>query len=288
MRTQLLGTLTVDDDRLRRDLAVAETFTYSDAYSDYVCGGLWRSCMLWSVGGEPGDGVITEYDHDRPSAVTPFGEQVPYLRSLIEQTFDLAHLNFVRLAVIANSVVIPHRDLLDLGEIPTTRRNTHRIHVPLVTNEQCFFAEDDLVFRMKANEVWALDASREHSAASFSTVDRIHLMADFCAVDQPRSLVKLPPAGVGIPPSSICHREALKDEVRDALLDLAAVIDSDNYKDVFAIVIKAHYRYDGGAGFVWETLSEIARRSEAPDVMEKVSTLHQHFLITGSDQKVGR
>ncbi|MEX5712627.1 aspartyl/asparaginyl beta-hydroxylase domain-containing protein [Parafrankia sp. FMc6] len=277
MRTRMLGRAALDESAVRRDLDLAGSFRYSDAYSDYLCGGPWRSCMLWAPGGDAGDGLVTNYDHDLPSGLTRYGDQLTYLAAVTERLFDLDHLNFARLAVISNSVIIPHRDLLELDEIPGSRRNAHRIHIPLKTDDQCFFAEDNLVFRMGFGEVWALDASREHSAASFSSRSRIHLVLDFTDVPDPASLVRLPADQGSDPPEHA--RPPLDDGERDALLALAEVIDRDNCRDVLAIVVKAHFRRDGGAGFVWTTMREIARRSGDPAVVGLVRQLHDHFLI---------
>lgn len=283
MHTQRVGRVELDEAALLRDVERSADFVFSDAYSDYLCGGPWRSCMLWSTGGTRGDGVITNYDHGRPPARTEYAARVPYVTSLIERWFDLEHLNFARLAVISNSVIIPHRDLLELSELPADARNVHRVHVPLVTNERCFFSEGNVVYRMRAGEVWFFDSSRIHSAASFSEEPRIHLMLDFSNVDDVAKLVALAPAGeAGIPEDSVCAREPLTGRERDSLLSLAAVIDEDNYRDVFSIVIRKHYRKDGGEDFVWSTLHEIARRSGNEAVARKIDDMHRYFLIERS------
>lgn len=49
-------------------------------------------------------GVVTNYDHDRPVA-------------------DLDRLNFVKLAKVQSSVIITHRDSLELGELADETRN---------------------------------------------------------------------------------------------------------------------------------------------------------------------
>ena len=281
--TQMVGQLELDADRVRADLDRAATFRFSEAYSDYLSGGPWKSLMLWASGGEGGDGLITNYDHSRKSAVTPFGEQLPYLRKLVEDSFQLENLNFARLAEMTDSVTFPHRDLLELEDIPAESRNAHRMHIPLVTNDGALFTENNVVYRMHAGDVWFFDASREHGAAVLSTQTRTHLILDFTDAGRAADVVRfeLTPSG-GIPEDRICKREVLTDDERAALHRLADVIDLENWRDIFGIVAKKHYRRDGGENFVWGTLMEIGRRSTYPAVLAKVAEQQRFFLMERS------
>src|SRR6266540_1237104 len=249
MRTRYVTTLPLDAARLAKDLELSASFQYSEAYSDYLIGGPWKSCMLWAPGGDSGDGVVTNYQYDQGATFTEYGRQLPYLQELITETVEPARLQFVRLAMVANSVIIPHRDLLELKDLPETSRNAHRMHIPLVTNPSCFFNEGNVVFRMREGELWFLDASEIHSVASFSTEPRIHMMLDF--VEGPGELLKVEDARAGIPAGRVVDRPPLPDRDRAALLRLADVLTMDTVNDVFSIVIKTHYRHDGGDGFVW-------------------------------------
>lgn len=283
MRTQRVGRLDLDEHALGEELRRSHDFLYSDAYSEYLCGGPWRSCMLWSVGGARGDGLVTNYDHQERTRKTPYGEQMPHLAAVVERSFNLEHLRFARLAVISNSVIIPHRDLLELDDVPAHARNAHRIHVPLVTSEHCYFSEDDTVYRMKFGEVWFFDSSVMHSAASFSPDWRVHLMLDFSDVTRGDELLRFPLGdGPGIPRDSICERPALGDEEHAQLMALARIVDVDNLRDVFGIVIKKHYRRDGGPDFVWRTMREIAGRSRNSAVMSKIDELYGYFMVKRS------
>lgn len=236
--------------------------------------------MLWNRSGAVGDGIVTHYDYDKPARKTRYAEQLPYLSEIIERTFDLEHLNFARLAVISNSVIIPHRDLLELGNVPLSVRNAYRFHLPLITNEHCYFSEGEVVYRMKFGEVWFFDSSRIHGAASFSEQCRVHLMLDFADVENPGTLVKLEPqGGARIPQENILVRVAMTGVERESLSTLAAVIDADNYRDIFSIVIKKQYRKNGGDNFVWDMMEKIAELSRDEAVAAKVKELHQYFLI---------
>ena len=280
MDTQRVGKLTIDRSRLQVELERSAAFEYSHAYSEYLCGGPWRSCVLWSAGGDNGDGLVTNYDFDQPCAPTPYAQQLPYVRELVENNFNLGRLTFGRLAVISNSVIIPHRDLLELSEVPVEARNEHRVHVPLRTTDDAFFSEGDVVYRMHVGDVWFLDASKVHSAASFSEEERVHLILDFSDVDDGTPLVSLASNGNrGIPSDSVYVRAPITDHERDALIGLGSVLNTDNCRDVFSIVIKAHYRRDGGENFVWNTMLAIADACDDDSVREKVHAMRRYFLI---------
>lgn len=286
MRTRLVGALDLEPDALAKDLATARGFSYSHAYSEYLCGGPWRSSMLWTTDGETGDGVVTSYAHDSQRGFTPNGHQLPYLRDLIEANFDTDRLNFARLAAVSNSVIIPHRDLLELAEIPDDQRNTHRVHVPLATNDMCFFSEEDQVFSMRVGEVWTLNAANIHSVAALSTEDRIHLILDFVGIGDPDSLVRLPSGSAqhaGIPPECLRIRPPLQAERRAALVALADVATPENLRDVFSIVIKESFFRDGGAGFVWQIFGEIAQRTTNAAAAAQIDELYRRFLLEGTD-----
>ncbi|WP_369174215.1 aspartyl/asparaginyl beta-hydroxylase domain-containing protein [Streptomyces sp. R28] len=281
MRTHYVGDTPLDDDRLTKDLEQSDSLTWSEAYSDYVFGGAWKSCMLWARGGDAGDGVVTHYDHERPAAFTEFADQLPYLRELIESVADLDRLNFVRLAKVQNSVIIPHRDLLELADLADETRNAHRMHIPLVTNEDCFFNEGDTVFRMRRGEVWFLDASEIHSVAVLSSQERVHLMFDFVDVPSPKPLTTVRGAGpdAGIPADRTLKRPPLTDAEHAGLMRLADILTPETVNEVFSIVIKRHFRSDGGESFVWRTMTDIARAAADPAVLAHVEELRRHYTL---------
>lgn len=284
MRTHFVGEVALDLARLEADLERSRSFTWSEAYSDYVFGGSWKSCMLWAPGGDAGDGVVTNYAYDRKAAITAYGEQLPYLAELIRDTADLDRLNFARLALVTNSVIIPHRDLLELTGLPDDARNEHRMHIPLATNDDCYFNEDDVVYRMRRGEVWFLDASRIHSVAVLTAEPRIHLMLDFVDTPGAGSFTRVTGGGVetGIPADRIVTRPPLGDGERAAVAGLAPLLCMDTFDEVFSIVIKKHFRRDGGADFVWNTMLELAARSPDPAVLPHAVELHKHYTLDRS------
>jgi hypothetical protein len=284
MQTRYLATIPLDGPRLEKDLEQSASFRYSEAYSNYLIGGPWKSCMLWAAGGDSGDGLLTNYEYGHSPAITEYGKQLPYLQDLITSTVDLTRLNFVRLAIFSGSVIVPHRDLLELSGLPADKRTAHRLHIPLVTHENCFFSEDNVVYRMRAGEAWSFDASRVHAVASLSDTPRIHLIFDF--VDRPGagSLITIEEESRdrGIPAGRTVPRPPLSDSDRASLMRLADVLTLENFREVFSIVIKKHFRCDGGDDFPWATMTAIARDCKDPAVLPYTLELRRYYTLERS------
>jgi hypothetical protein len=105
-------------------------------------------------------------------------------------------------------------------------------------------------------------------------------MLDFAPIDDPHKLVKFEAdQRREIPSESICARREITVAEQAALQSLAGVIDLDNYRDIFSIVIKKHYRKNGGDNFVWNTLLGIAAGSNNTEVVSKIHELYRYFLI---------
>jgi Aspartyl/Asparaginyl beta-hydroxylase len=52
-----------------------------------------------------------------------------------------------------------------------------RLHIPIVTNEGCFFINNDIVGKMhKPGVVYLFDVASKHTAVNASREDRIHLV----------------------------------------------------------------------------------------------------------------
>ncbi|MEO3808377.1 aspartyl/asparaginyl beta-hydroxylase domain-containing protein [Sphaerisporangium sp. B11E5] len=287
MRTRYVTTVELDEARLAKDLEQSASFHYSEAYSNYLIGGPWKSAMVWATGGDTGTGVLTNYAYDQRSTFTEYGGQLPYIQELITDVADLSRLQFVRLAVFSDSVIIPHRDFLELSDVPEEARSAHRLHIPLVTHDNCFFSEDNVVYRMRAGEIWYFDAARIHSVASLSSEPRIHLIFDFADRSGAGPLVNGEPEaeGEGIPAGRRVERPPLPDARRANLLRLADVLTMDNFREVFSIVIKTHFRWDGGENFAWDTMTGLARACEDPAVLPHTLNLQRYYTLDRSGSK---
>ena len=69
---------------------------------------------------------------------------------------------------------IPHP--VDQGE---TLAKSHRMHLPIITNEQNLFSVGDTKVHMKPGELWEINNRREHGVVNGGSEDRIHLIVDY-------------------------------------------------------------------------------------------------------------
>jgi len=266
VQTQLLTRLELDEAALEVELALASTFPFVEPYTDFQCGRRpWRSCMIWSPGGQVGDGVLEGYDAVEPCCPTPHGAHLEHLSWLIRSTFAVDQLLFVRLVEMSETVLVPHRDRHVVA---------HRLHVPLRTSDECLFMEGNCVFRMLPGEVWSIDLEELHSAVVFDQTRRLHLILDFRDAPSIEGLVTLPTTGrTGIPSDHIVERPPLSSIEEQALIELSRVVDADNFTDVFGTVIRKQFRRDGGDDLAWRVMREIAARSGDDLVRERVRVL---------------
>jgi hypothetical protein len=276
----------IDSQRLRHELEQAKDFEFVEPYEEFLCGRPTRhegQIMLWAPGGRSGDGVITHYDN-AAADLTEYGRRLPCLAELVERWLAVQHLRFARLVALTSNVLVPHRDYLEFEDSTASRRPVHRLHIPLITNPDCMFSEGNTVYRMHAGEVWFLDATEVHSAAALTDEVRMHLIVDFTDVADRSELVNFEiSADEEIPPANIVAREPLPESERHALHGLADLTDRGNYREVFAIIAKKHFRYDGGEHFFWNTVEEIRSRVADPETALRLAELHDHFLLNRAE-----
>ena len=106
-----------------------------------------------------------------------------FIRRQFEQTLKAKRLRkkhgrgyFIRMILVkllANGS-IPHH--VDQGE---TLSKSHRMHLPIITNEQNLFSVGDTEMHMKAGELWEINNRREHGVVNSGSEDRIHLIIDY-------------------------------------------------------------------------------------------------------------
>ncbi len=274
METGLLGRFDLDARRLADDLAAVEALPFNSSYKEFACGDL-TSSMLFNRTGDIGDIMLGDYAG--PGRLTTAGQAMPYVIGMATERFDLTTLRFIRLLRLGpNSVLVPHRDYMELESRFT------RIHVPLRTDERCFSSQDNTVYQMRLGEAWYLDATRLHSAASFSPVRRIHMILDFAEADDPRSLVRTPPGRLAtdatIPASHMVSRDPISVTEKGALDGLSGVLKEDNLIDVLSILIKVCYQRDVPLDSVFRWLQEIAAAGGRPGVAAHVCDLEKYYV----------
>jgi hypothetical protein len=74
----------------------------------------------------------------------------------------------------AGKSIPPHRD-----SYPFFKKYL-RIHIPIITNEQCLFTVGDQIKHLREGEIWEIDNDNQfHSVENGGSTDRIHLLIDF-------------------------------------------------------------------------------------------------------------
>lgn len=283
MHSHRVSTVEIDEERLTKELEQAKEFDFAEPYDEFLCSRPARrqgQIMLWAPGGDNGDGIIKHYDDGRASGVTEYGRQLPYLVQIMEESLSVRHLRFARLAALTSNVLVPHRDYVEFDTAAATdKRPAHRLHIPLITFPDCYFSDDNVVFQMAAGEVWFLDVTKVHSAANLSDELRLHLIVDFVDTEDHDELLTLgTEAERVIPDSRVVHRPPLPDAARQALYGLADVVDPGNLREVFGLVAKAGFQYDGGENFFWRTIAGIRDRVADPAMAARLAELDDYFL----------
>lgn len=77
----------------------------------------------------------------------------------------------------AKGFIPPHIDGGTRGYAP------HKIHVPLVTNQDCYFFIEDHKFHLKPGVAYEVNNGKQHGVVNAGTTDRIHLIFEYLDMD---------------------------------------------------------------------------------------------------------
>jgi len=72
----------------------------------------------------------------------------------------------------SNKLVFPHHDYFVYPNL------VHRIHIPIITNDNVFFSVDDVTKNLKMGQAWEVNNARLHGCYNLGDTDRVHLMID--------------------------------------------------------------------------------------------------------------
>lgn len=89
---------------------------------------------------------------------------------------------FVRISLaklVAGGAISEHRDL------NFSLTHSHRVHVPVITNDQVWFNVGSERRNLKAGEIVEINNRRNHSVVNESDEDRVHLILDFALPWEP-------------------------------------------------------------------------------------------------------
>ena len=89
---------------------------------------------------------------------------MPYINSIIEE-HELYRVRIMRLK--SKTCYSYHQDW------------DKRFHIPIITNDECFFVIEDIISRYPADgNFYIIDTTKKHTAVNASWEDRIHLIGD--------------------------------------------------------------------------------------------------------------
>lgn len=276
MPSKLLKKMHLDPNALSGDLKRIANFPFNDSYKEFICG-VWKSCVIWNQSGLTETPIISNYEGN--AKPTPLAKQLTYLNQVLASVFNTQYIKYVRLVILgANSVVVPHRDYLEL------KSNFSRFHIPLVTNKHCYNSEEDHVYHLAEGEIWYLDATLVHSAACLdSTLERLHLIIDFdCNIPMDRifktSVKELP----------LHHHEMKRAPLTTAQLtainSLSHLINHTNFYDIIAILVKLHFYHQINASFALEKLLQITKDNADNSLVTRAISF-ANYCITARSNK---
>jgi hypothetical protein len=134
-------------------------------------------------------GVASAYSDTIPLIYSPNDKSKELVYHDHFETFA-NHIDLVvEIATMVLGVVAPHQAMLtrlragteigrhkDKGELTS---KTHRIHIPIITNESCIFTVEEERRHLRAGEIWMIDnVDRFHSVVNSGQENRIHLIID--------------------------------------------------------------------------------------------------------------
>lgn len=268
MRSRPLGRVELDADRIAEEAARIARLPADEQYSEYTIG-TWRTYVLFNPTGDENDSRFRGYEGK--AVPTRFAAEVPYLRSVLERTLHFDRVLWVRAFLVQDGVLLPHRDFVEFSEQYT------RIHLPIQTDPSCLHIEEDVVFHMRMGELWFLDATTVHGAASLSSFARISIVvdtADDCA-SVVRGAALAPPE-----PVALVERDPCDARFRASLVALGGLMSRHNHREVLSLLARVPYYKRAHAAEVFEWLIEAAQRSGDERLHER-SVAFRRFCIEG-------
>lgn len=97
---------------------------------------------------------------------------------LFDEINKLEHLYDGTCINILFAKLLPHSEIPPHGDVSRLLTNVHRIHLPLITNEDVDFYVDDVKYNFREGTLYEINNSLTHSVENNSTLDRIHLILD--------------------------------------------------------------------------------------------------------------
>jgi putative nonproteinogenic amino acid hydroxylase len=269
LRSECITTVRVDSKAIRADLTTIDQLIPRDTYSEFAFGS-WHSYVLANGTGNENDDEF--WPQSGPAIRTPIGDVLPAVYKLVEDTFYLDQLRWIRVLTQTDGLLIPHVDFLECD------RATTRLQVPLRTTPSSLHSEGEYVVHLRAGEVWFLDATMPHAAYSPPGPSRIALCLDF---DVPRKDIAacLRKAVKPLQPPCLMQRPPLQQRELDALIELGIMLDHTTVRDVIRTLGMVHFRRQAHSAASLDWLVAAAERSKDEKLIRRARDFRTYCLV---------
>lgn len=270
MQTQPIGFIDLNISGIDKELANIYNLDLKNVYKEFICGS-WLTLAMWNESGKMDDLIIRSYPGSAKS--TKIVEKFPILISILDRWVNLNLVKYVRLALLGpNSVILPHRDYLE------TKEEFLRLHIPLITDQFCFYAENQNVYRLAKGEIWYIDARNPHSVACFSEHGRLHLILDFPLENDISKFINKDILFDSLHVPQTIKRDPLLEEQDKAIIELSKLIALNNFMDIASILTKLIYKVDIPVTNVFLWLKKIVEKSGNHELIMKITQLEKHCI----------
>jgi putative nonproteinogenic amino acid hydroxylase len=263
-----ITTVNIDTNAIRADLATIDRLVGRGTYSEFSFG-RWHSHVLANATGDENDDEF--WPQNGPAVVTPLGKSLPAIFELLERTFCLDQLRWIRVLTQTDGLLIPHVDFIEFD------RSTTRLQLPLRTTPSCLHSEGKNVIHMRPGEVWFLDATKVHAAYSPPGPSRVALCLDF---DIPRKAIMtcLRQPSNSAQPLEIVDRPPLGQEQLESLIDLGSILDISTVRDILRLLGIVHFRRQVHAAACFDWLIAAAERSRNALLVQRAQEYRTYCL----------
>jgi putative nonproteinogenic amino acid hydroxylase len=269
MRSVCITRVNVETETIHQDLLAIDQLIPRDTYSEFAFGP-WHTYVLANATGDESDDEFLP--QSGPAVKTTLGHALPALYKLVEDTFYVDRLRWVRVLTQADGLLVPHVDYLECD------RATTRLQIPLRTTPSCLHSERDNVVHLRPGDVWFLDASAPHAAYTPAGPSRIALCLDFDVPTSEITACLRQPIQAPEPPC-VVRRPELKQHELNALIDLGALLDRTTIRDVVRLLAMVHFRRQAHAAASLDWLVAAAKRSGSELLIRQAQEFKTYCLI---------
>ena len=122
--------------------------------------------------------LFEDFKHEKPEYLEPYFELQNELKPAVDRIADYYQNNgFIVRVLLAKLLAggkIPHHT--DAGY---SLMNCHRVHIPVITNDEIVFFVGGEEKNMQVGEFWEINNSVDHAVENRSNEDRIHIIIDW-------------------------------------------------------------------------------------------------------------